>query len=78
MKTTCPKFAEMPTDYAELVAMYSPRPLHGEAEEQKVEEIVNAMAGHDLTPDQEDYLDLLSDLLLKFRSERRRRSRGHL
>lgn len=64
----------MPKDYAALVAMYPPRPLHAEADE--VEQIVNAMAGHDLTADQEDYLDLLSDLLLKYHSDLHRSSRG--
>ncbi len=56
--------------------MYPPRPLHDEVDEQNVEEIVNALAGHDLTPDQKDYLDLLSDLLLKYQSDRHPRSAG--
>ncbi len=76
MTITKPKFAEMPKDYTDLVGMYPPRPLHDEVDEQNVEEIVNALAGHDLTPDQKDYLDLLSDLLLKYQSERDLRSRG--
>jgi HTH-type transcriptional regulator/antitoxin HigA len=76
MTITKPTFAEMPKDYAGLVALYPPRPLHDEVDEQNVEEIVNALAGHDLTSDQEDYLDLLSDLLLKYQSERHPRSRG--
>jgi antitoxin component HigA of HigAB toxin-antitoxin module len=29
-------------------------------------EVVDAMAGHDLAPDQEDYLDVLSDLVQKY------------
>jgi hypothetical protein len=60
------KFAEVPTKYSDLVAMYPPRPLRDEIDERNVEEIVMEMAGHDLTCDQDDYLDLLSDLLLKF------------
>ena len=75
MTITKPKFAEMPKDYASLVAMYPPRPLHDDVDERNVEEIVNALAGHELTPDQEDYFDLLSDLLLKSQSERHPRSR---
>ena len=76
MTITKPKFAGMPKDYAGLVAMYPPRPLHDDVDEQNVQEIVNALAGHDLTADQEDYLDLLSDLLLKHQSERHPRARG--
>ena len=60
------KFAEMPETYAALVAMYPPRPLHDRIDEQNVEEIIMEMAGHILAKDQEDYLDLLSDLLKKF------------
>ena len=68
MNTTKLNFADMPTDYAALVAMHPPRPLHDAIDEQNVEEIVAEMAGHDLSRDQEDYLDLLSDLLLKYQS----------
>ena len=78
MKATGIKFSELPADYAGLVAFYPPRPLHDAVDERNVEEIILAMAGHKLTRDQEDYLNLLSDLLLKFQGEsrpgRRRRS----
>jgi HTH-type transcriptional regulator/antitoxin HigA len=70
------KFEDMPERYAELVAMYVPRRLHDDVDEENVEEIVNALAGHKLSADQEDYLDLLSDLLLKYQSERHPRGRG--
>jgi|SRR6266550_2091602 len=77
MKATSIRFADIPRDYSGLVAFYPPRPLHDAVDERNVEEIVVAMAGHELTQDQEDYLNLLSDLLLKFRAEqqsgRRRR-----
>jgi HTH-type transcriptional regulator/antitoxin HigA len=64
------KFAEMPSDYTALVAMYPPRTLHDRVDERNVEEIVIEMAGHDLSAEQEDYLELLSDLLLKYRERR--------
>jgi antitoxin component HigA of HigAB toxin-antitoxin module len=60
------KFAEMPTDYAGLVAMYPPRPLHDAVDARNVEEIVMEMAGHPLSLDQDDYHDLLSDLLIRW------------
>src|SRR5205085_1207034 len=52
-----------------LVAMYPPRPLRDPVDEQNVQEIINAMAGHRLTNDQEDYIDLLSDLLPKYQAD---------
>lgn len=70
MKATKMRFAEMPQEYEGLVAMHPPRPLHDAVDERNVEEIVMEMAGHDLSTDQEDYLDLLSDLLVKYQGER--------
>jgi len=73
MKATGIKFSELPVDYPGLVAFYPPRPLHDAVDERNVEEIVIAMAGHPLTADQEDYLNLMSDLLLKFQMQLARR-----
>jgi antitoxin component HigA of HigAB toxin-antitoxin module len=64
------KFSEMPIDYSGLVAMYPPRTLHDRVDERNVEEIVMEMAGHELSGEQEDYLELLSDLLLKYRAHK--------
>jgi antitoxin component HigA of HigAB toxin-antitoxin module len=71
MKATKVRFVDMPIDYAGLVALYPPRPLHDAVDERNVEEIVNEMAGHQLSRDQEDYLNLMSDLLLKSQSGNR-------
>lgn len=71
------KFPDVPVDYAGLVAMYPPRPLRDRVDERNVEEIIDALAGHALSEDQEDYLDLLSDLLLKYQDEQRRSNRGN-
>src|SRR5215204_3118398 len=75
MKTTGVKFLDIPSDYPSLMAFYPPRPLHDEVDERNIEEIILAMAGHDLTRDQEDYLNLISDLLLKFQAEQASRGR---
>jgi len=64
------KFHELPADYAALVALYPPRTLHDSIDEQNVEALIEAMAGHALSGDQEDYLELLSDLLLKYQAAR--------
>jgi len=62
-------FKKMPRTYPELVAMLPPRPIHDDVDESNVEEVVMAMAGHKLNKDQEDYLVLMSDLLLKYQDE---------
>lgn len=69
------RFSELPTDYAGLVAMHVPRPLHDAVDEANVERIIEMMAGHDLTDDQADYLDILSDQLLKYQERERSRTR---
>ena len=68
MKTThrMMDFRRMPKDYAGLVRMLPPRPIHDKVDLANATEILDAMAGHDLTADQEDYLDVLSDLVHKY------------
>jgi len=56
-------FKELPKTYSGLVQWHMPRRLHDEADYRNAVEIVDCLAGHDLNPDQEDYLDLLSDLV---------------
>jgi HTH-type transcriptional regulator / antitoxin HigA len=64
MKTaTRLNFEAVPKDYAGLCRMLTPRPIHDKVEFENVTEITDAMAGHKLTPDQEDYFDLLSRLI---------------
>ena len=62
-------FRRMPKDYAALVRMFPPRPIHDKVDLANATEMVDAMAGHDLTADQEDYLDVLSDLVQKYEDE---------
>jgi antitoxin component HigA of HigAB toxin-antitoxin module len=72
-----PVFAEFPTEYAELVVMFPPRPIHDAVDYANTMEIVMAMAGHTLTGDQEDYLAILSEIiLLHDREHDRPRQRG--
>ncbi len=71
MKTTNAKveIARLPKDYAGLCRILTPRPIHDEVEFQNVTEITDAMAGHKLTPDQEDYFDLLCRLIEDYEKE---------
>jgi antitoxin component HigA of HigAB toxin-antitoxin module len=71
MKTTQTKieFAGLPKDYAGLCRMLTPRPLHDKVDFGNVSEITDAMAGHKLTADQEDYFDLLCRLIEDYDKE---------
>ena len=64
------RFADLPADYAGLCRRHLPRPIHDRVDYENTTEITNALAGHDLTPDQEDYFDLLCSLIEDYDRER--------
>jgi HTH-type transcriptional regulator/antitoxin HigA len=53
-------FKAMPGDYAELLALHMLRPIHDEVDYGNALEVLEALAGHDLTNDQDDYFEALS------------------
>jgi len=53
------RFERLPEDYAGLCRLHMPRPIPDRVELENVTEVADAMAGHVLTADQEDYFDLL-------------------
>ena len=57
------EFARLPKDYAGLCRLLAPRPIHDAVDFRNVTEITDAMSGHKLTRDQEDYFDLFSRLI---------------
>jgi len=63
------QFAQLPKDYAGLCQMLMPRPIRDKVDLENVTVITDAMAGHKLTPDQEDYFDLLCRLVQDYESE---------
>lgn len=71
MKTTRTKieFTRLPKDYAALCRLLTPRPIHDKVDYENVTEITDAMAGHKLTADQEDYFDLLCRLIEDYDAE---------
>ena len=71
MKTTRSKieFARLPRDYAALCRLHMPRPIRDKVDFENVTEITDAMAGHKLNSDQEDYFDLLCRLIEDYESE---------
>jgi HTH-type transcriptional regulator/antitoxin HigA len=64
------EFAKLPKEHAGLCRILTPRPIHDKVEFQNVTEITDAMAGHELTPDQEDYFDLLCRLIEDYEKDR--------
>jgi len=71
MKTTRAKieFARLPKYYAGLCRLLTPRPIRDKVDFENVTEISDAMAGHKLTVDQEDYFDLLCRLIEDYERE---------
>jgi antitoxin component HigA of HigAB toxin-antitoxin module len=70
MKTaTRLNFAVMPKDYAGLCLILTPRPIRDKVDYENVTEITDTMAGHKLTTDQGDYLDLLCRLIEDYEKE---------
>ena len=53
----------IPAAYNDLAAFFPPRTIRDEVGYENTVEIIDAMAGHKLTDDQDDYLDLLSRLV---------------
>jgi antitoxin component HigA of HigAB toxin-antitoxin module len=79
MKTKEPiSFARMPGEYAGLVALFAPRPIHDQVGYENTVEVVDALAGHALNRDQEDYLEILSRMIEDYESAKRpaRKVRG--
>ena len=69
MKATKTDFAKLPKDYSGLCRVLMPRTIHDKVDFGNVTEITDAMAGHKLTADQEDYFDLLCRLIEDYDQE---------
>ena len=70
-------FANLPKDYSALTALFPPRPIHDSIDYGNTLEVVMAMAGHKLSRDQDDYLTILSALILHYdRDHDQPRKRG--
>lgn len=63
------RYASLPKDYAGLCRLRVPRPIHDRVDLDNAMEITDAMAGHDLTPDQADYFDLFCRLIEDYERE---------
>lgn len=69
-KTSTPtSFPEFPKNYSALCAILMPRTIHDEIELENVTDIIDLMAGHELTEDQADYLNTLATLAADFEDQ---------
>jgi len=64
------RFQEIPRKYDDLVKLFMPRPIHDDVELTNATEIADVMAGHALNHEQEDYFNLITDLIEAYESER--------
>ena len=62
-------FERLPTTFDGLIKLHPPRPIHDKVGYQNTVEIVDALAGHPLNGDQEDYLLLLSTLVERYEAD---------
>lgn len=69
MKTATLDFTRLPKTYSGLVAQHLPRPIHDKVAYDNAVEMVHALAGHKLNPDQDDYLALMAKLIADYESE---------
>jgi HTH-type transcriptional regulator/antitoxin HigA len=60
----------LPTAYADLVALLPPRPIHDDIDLSNTTEMIDRLAGFDLSADQEDYLEALSTFVEAYEAER--------
>jgi HTH-type transcriptional regulator / antitoxin HigA len=68
--TTTTDFNRLPRTYAGLVAILPPRPVHDKVNYDNAVEMIDRLAGFDLTADQEDYLDALSTFVEAYERDR--------
>jgi HTH-type transcriptional regulator/antitoxin HigA len=62
-------FEQVPATFDGLIKLHAPRPIHDEVGYKNTVEMVDALAGHPLNKDQEDYLLLLSVLVERYEAD---------
>ena len=69
MKTRTLTHNDIPESYSELVAVCMPRPLHDEVDYRNALAVLDAMAGFEMTADQEDYFEAIATFVEKYEAE---------
>ncbi len=69
--------ADMPTDYAALCRVFIPRPIHDKIAYRNTAEIAEVFAGFEgkMSPDQEDYFDLLCSTMERWNEQHIKRQK---
>ncbi len=70
MRTRTLTHDDIPASYAELVELFMVRPLHDEVDYRNALAVLDAMAGFDMNPDQEDYFEAVATFVEKYEAER--------
>jgi HTH-type transcriptional regulator/antitoxin HigA len=70
MKTAAnPSFSRLPTTFDGLIRLRAPRPIRDQADYDNTVEVIDALAGHKLNRDQDDYLLVLSGLVERYETD---------
>ena len=69
MKTHTISHDKIPETYADMTALVMPRPLHDEVDYRNALEVMEALAGFEMNPDQEDYFEAISIFVEKYEAE---------
>ena len=69
MKAPAYSFAQLPSTFDALVRLHPPRPIHDKVGYENTVSIIDALAGHKLNRDQEDYLRVVSGLLERYETD---------
>jgi len=62
-------FSRIPKTYDKLIKFHVLRPIHDEVGYKNAVEVVDALAGHQVNEDQDDYLLVLSGLVERYESD---------
>ena len=65
------KCQSLPATYLDLCGIYLPRPIHQASDLESATEMADDLAGHELNPEQQDYLEAVSTFIEQY--ERRTR-----
>jgi HTH-type transcriptional regulator/antitoxin HigA len=68
-KTATVTFADLPRDYPGLVMAFMPKAIHDHVDYENTIEVIDALAGHELSDEQELFLDTLSTLVEAYEDE---------
>lgn len=70
MKTRILTHDDIPETYGELVGLFMPRPLHDDVDYRNALNVLDALAGFEMNPDQEDYFEAIATFVEKYEAQR--------